>query len=170
MATDQLHFWEYDRVVVPLEPVDKDILFRQLDPVFHIQKSHTNQPVQPQQLHTLGMCLEGEWYDLQVSPHLYAHKNEADSIDAAILQEHVLAPIFGILDPGTDSRLKCAGGEKALEEIGIILEANPTGIVFTLCPLNAEQLIAVADAGRILPPKSTWIIPKVPYGLLMQQH
>jgi uncharacterized protein (DUF1015 family) len=82
----------------------------------------------------------------------------------------VLAPVLGIEDPKTDSNLKCAGGEKAMEEIEAILKNHSDAIVFTLCPLSVEQLIAVADAGEILPPKSTWIVPKIPYALLLYHN
>ena len=82
----------------------------------------------------------------------------------------MLAPIFGIEDPKTDQRLKCAGGEMAMDEINAILAVYPDAIVFTLCPVSVEQLIAVAEAGEILPPKSTWIVPKIPYALLLHHH
>jgi uncharacterized protein (DUF1015 family) len=170
MATDQLRIEPYDRVVIPEKQVDKAGFFKLLNPHFYVQDSTGNQPVQPKELHRMGMCLEGEWYHLLAKAHTYENKNEADSLDAAILHEQVLTPIFGIDDPTTDSRLKCAGGEKALEEIGAILKAHPEGIAFTLCPLTVDQLLTVAGAGQVLPPKSTWIVPKVPYGLLIQQH
>lgn len=69
-----------------------------------------------------------------------------------------------------DVRLKCAGEEKALEEIGALFHAHPAAIAFTLCPLTVDELTRVADEGYILPPKSTWIVPKIPYGLLIHQH
>ena len=136
----------------------------------------------------MGMCLDGEWYHLLAKTHTYdntlgqtdiaiketnytdGNKRAAGSLDVAILQELVLSPVFGIHDPKTDSRLKCAGGEKALEEIAAIFQEYPGAIAFTLCPLTVGQLMAVADAGDVLPPKSTWIVPKVPYGLLIHQH
>jgi uncharacterized protein (DUF1015 family) len=107
---------------------------------------------------------------LLAKPHTYQNKSAAASIDAAILQEQVLTPIFDIIDPKTDPNLKCAGGEKAMEEISVIVDGSPGAIAFTLCPLTVEQLITVAEAGEILPPKSTWIDPKVPYGLLLHRH
>jgi uncharacterized protein (DUF1015 family) len=168
MASDQLRIMEYDRVVTPLQPVDKIWLFEQLAPNFDIQAS--KQPVQPRGAHCIGLYFNKKWYNLYAKPHTYIHKGAADNLDAAILQELVLAPIFGIADPKTDPRLKCAGGEKAMEEIDAIIESHRDAIAFTICPLTVEQLIAVADAGEILPPKSTWIVPKIPYGLLLHSH
>jgi uncharacterized protein (DUF1015 family) len=170
MATDQLRIQEYDRVVIPKQQVDKTDLMRQLCMHFDVRKSPENKPVQPRELHRMGMYLGGNWYQLAAKTHTYINKGAAENIDAAILQEQVLGPIFDIIDPKTDPSLKCAGGEKAMEEMDIIIESNPNAIAFTLCPLTVDQLIAVADAGEILPPKSTWIDPKVPYGLLLHRH
>ncbi|HEY4197078.1 MAG TPA: DUF1015 family protein, partial [Mucilaginibacter sp.] len=168
MATDQLRIEEYDRVVIPTASIDKSRLFKQLEQHFEIQPS--KQIVQPKATHCLGLYFAGKWYSLIAKPHTYINKSAAAILDASILQETVLAPVFGIEDPKTDQRLKCAGGEKAMEEIETILKASPDAIAFTLCPLSVEQLIAVADAGEILPPKSTWIVPKIPYALLLHQH
>lgn len=168
MATDQLRIEEYDRVVIPLQPVDKMVLFEQLKQHFDIHLSQT--AILPQSAHQLGLYFNGKWYNLTARPHTYINKGAASNLDAAILQEYILAPVFGITNPKTDQTLKCAGGEKAMEEIAALIELHPHAIAFTLCPVTVEQLIAVADAGEILPPKSTWIVPKIPYGLLLQHY
>jgi uncharacterized protein (DUF1015 family) len=168
MATDQLRIEEYNRVVIPSEAVEKEAFFDQLKQHFDIHLS--KQPAQPKALHKLGLLFAGQWYELTARPHTYMNKSAATILDAHILQELVFEPIFGIEDPKTDPRLKCAGGEMAMDEIGAIIKDHPDGIVFTLCPLSVEQLIAVADAGEILPPKSTWIVPKIPYALLLHHH
>ncbi|HAL83533.1 MAG TPA: hypothetical protein DCO83_15940 [Mucilaginibacter sp.] len=170
MATGQLRIEEYNRVVIPEKPVEKAELLMELDKDFDIRKSTAGHPVQPKEIHHIGMYLDKEWYHLLGRPHTRQNKNEADNLDAAILQQQVLTPVFNINDPKTDSRLKCAGGEKAMEEIETILLSHPAAIAFTLCPLTVDQLIRVADAGHTLPPKSTWIVPKIPYGLVIQQH
>jgi uncharacterized protein (DUF1015 family) len=118
----------------------------------------------------MGMLIDKEWYHLLARPCTYVQEQKTGTIDAAILQRYVLSAIFGIEDPRTDQRLKCAGGEKALEEISAFMAAQPGAIAFTLCPLALIELMAAADAGNILPPKSTWIDPKIPYGLLLYQH
>jgi uncharacterized protein (DUF1015 family) len=102
--------------------------------------------------------------------HICENQGIADNLDAAILQAKVLAPLFGINDPRTSPHLKCIGGGQAMDEILTFIAAHPEAIVFTICPMTVEQLTDVADAGEILPPKSTWIDPKVPYGLLLHLH
>jgi len=168
MATDQLRIEEYDRVVLPSGKIEKGSFFNQLKQHFDIHPS--NQQIQPRKPYRFGMYFEKNWFELMSKPELYNKQNAAANLDAYILQENVLAPIFGIQDPKIDQRLKCAGGEMAMDEINAILAVYPDAIVFTLCPVSVEQLIEVAEAGEILPPKSTWIVPKIPYALLLHRH
>jgi len=170
IATDQLHIREYDRVYLPDQPIEKHRLFRQMTDNFYIEKSPGNKPVRPSKLHRMGMLIENTWYLLTPRPHTYANPDTARALDAAILQDQLLAPVFSITDPGTDKRLKYFGGETAMQELLIYTAEHPSAIGFTLTPLTVGQLMAVADAAEILPPKSTWIDPKVPYGLLLYRH
>lgn len=168
MATDQLRIEEYDRVVVPSDKIEKGFFFNQLKQHFDIHPS--SQEIQPRKRHHFGMYFQKDWFELTAKSHLYDKPNAAANLDAYILQEAVLASVFGIEDPKTDQRLKCAGGEMAMDEINAILAIYPEAIVFTLCPVSVEELISVAEAGEILPPKSTWIVPKIPYALLLHHH
>jgi uncharacterized protein (DUF1015 family) len=168
MATDQLRIEEYNRVVIPSSNIEKTEFFKQLALHFDIQPS--KQVVQPRSIHCIGLYFGGKWYSLTAKHHTYVNKGAAAILDASILQETILSPVFGIEDPKIDQRLKCAGGEKAMEEIETLINLNPNAIAFTICPLTVEQLMAVADAGEILPPKSTWIVPKIPYALLLHRH
>jgi len=166
MASDQLRIQEFNRVVFPSEAISKTELLKRIYERFEIKGSKTE--VQPVDFHTIGMYLAGEWFELR--PYVIPDHDFASTIDAAILQDQILGPLFGINDPVNDKRLKCIGGARAMNEILAITDDNPDAIAFTLCPLSCEQLIKVAEAGEILPPKSTWIDPKVPYGLLLYQH
>jgi uncharacterized protein (DUF1015 family) len=166
MASDQLRIQEFNRVVFPSESINKIGLLKWIYERFEIRSCKA--PVQPSDFHTMGMYVSGEWFELK--PYVVPEHCVAASIDAAILQEQILAPLFGIADPVNDKRLKCVGGAGAMNEIMTIADEYPEAIAFTLCPLTCDQLMAVADAGEILPPKSTWIDPKIPYGLLLYQH
>lgn len=168
MATDQLRIEEYDRVVVPPYKIEKDAFFNQLKLHFDIYPS--KQQVQPRKPHHFGLYFEKNWFELIAKSYLYDNPNAAANLDAYLLQETVLAPVFGIEDPKTDQQLKCVGGEMAMDEINAILAIYPEAIAFTLCPISVEELISVAEAGEILPPKSTWIVPKIPYALLLHHH
>jgi len=160
IASDQLRIIDYYRVVVPTEPIHENILLEKLGKSFRIFPS--TKPVKPNFPHMIGMCMGGNWYELVA--------NDTTKLDVLLLQEEVLAPIFKITDPRNDYQLKCIGGETAMEETIAFLGQNPTAIAFTLCPISVKALINAADSNTILPPKSTWIDPKVPYGLLLFQH
>ena len=166
MATDQLRIQEFDRVVFPDTAIGKEDLLKKIGERFEITRAES--PVQPRDFNLIGMCAYGGWFELV--PRNIPDGNFASRLDASILQEQLLAPVFGISDPVNDKRLKCIGGAGALSEIRALLNDRPDAIAFTLCPLSVDQLIHVADAGEILPPKSTWIDPKVPYGLLLYRH
>lgn len=170
MATEELQVSAFHRVVLPAAALDKSTLFKHLSRYYYLQEAWANHFILPGQKHKLGLLVAGEWYHLTLKPAAIPGGSLAGRLDAAILQEQVLGPIFGIADPGTDRRLKCIGGKGALEEVMEICMAHPAAVAFTLAPLTTEELIAVADAGEILPPKSTWINPKVPYGLLLYQY
>jgi uncharacterized protein (DUF1015 family) len=166
MATDQLRIAEFDRVVMPSSSMSNTELLTKIGENFEISASET--PIRPDELHDIGMYAAGKWYELK--PRFIPRESFASTLDASILQEQLLAPVFGIDDPVNDKRLKCIGGAGAMDEIRDLLTHRPDAIAFTLCPLSVAQLMQVADAGEILPPKSTWIDPKVPYGLLLYRH
>ena len=162
IASDQLRIIDYHRVFIPENQLDKTAILTKLGDLCDVVQVPANQPVRPAHSQHIGMWLEGSWYEL-------ALKNTY-TLDVVYLQEQILKPVFGVTDPRTDSRLKCIGGETAMEEIEDMLKAVPSAVAFTLCPMTVSQLMDTGMAGQILPPKSTWIDPKVPYGLLMYQH
>jgi uncharacterized protein (DUF1015 family) len=166
MAADQLRIQEFDRVVMPLTRIDKTGLLADVSERFEVLRNPM--PVQQREPHRIGMYAGGEWFDLV--PRQVNAANFAAMLDASIVQEQLLAPVFGIADPVNDTRLKCIGGASALDQIRALLAEHPEAVAFTLPPLTVAQLMQVADAGEILPPKSTWIDPKVPYGLLLYHH
>ncbi|QHS57533.1 DUF1015 domain-containing protein [Mucilaginibacter sp. 14171R-50] len=170
MCTDQLRIEEYNRVVIPDEHIPTGELLKKIEADFYITESPENAPVKPKDKHSVGMLVNGRWFILQARVHTYQHVTGANALDAAILQRVVFKPIFGIIDPKTDSRLKCAGGEGSIKDILTIVQHYPHAIAFMLGPLSVTELMNVADAREVLPPKSTWIVPKVPYGLLINRH
>ncbi|MGZ4000494.1 MAG: DUF1015 family protein, partial [Mucilaginibacter sp.] len=117
MASDQLRIEEYDRVVLPDGPVDAEHFFSELNRHFFLQEAWHSSPIRPKEKHRFGMCLNGDWYHLLAKAETYIRTDGSEEMDAVLLQEKILAEVFGILDPGTDARLKCAGWEKAMEEL-----------------------------------------------------
>jgi uncharacterized protein (DUF1015 family) len=170
VSMEELQIERFYRVIKPEVPIHPAHFFRQLKANFRIRRSTGNKPIEPTNLHDFGLLYNGRWYHLQAKARTYAKACAACRLDPAILQDRILSPVFGIEDPKTDQQLQCIGGRNALREIVEQLKTEPGSIVFTLCPLTPQQLVAVADVGGILPPKSTWIVPKIPFGLLIQQH
>lgn len=157
IASDQLRIIDYHRVILPDLPINKDCLLKRLAEIAVINIGPSRR-----QKGVIGMQIGGQNYELALNDHA--------ALDVVSLQEQILAPLFGITDPRTDPHLKCVGGEEAIQDIAAILKAVPDAVAFTLCPMTVEQLIAAGATGQVLPPKSTWIDPKVPYGLLLYQH
>lgn len=128
---------------------------------FYMSVIPNNKPLFSEVKGRLGLCMGGAWYQLD--------KKECDGnglSDAAFLQDNVLEPAFGITDARTDNRLECYAApdfKKFLLEIEKDLQA----VAFTLCPMEVDELLLLSAAGVILPPKSTYITPKAPFGLLM---
>ncbi len=170
MSTAELNIGKYNRVVEPDRTVSTAWLFHQLLPHFYMQESFNNKPVQPSEERKMGLYIQGNWYHLKAKPNTHTFGSKNNVLDVSILQDYILSPVFHITDPATDHRLKHAGGDKAMAEMDELFRANPNAVGFTLCPVTVAQLCNAADAGINLPPKSTWINPKIPYGLLLCKH
>jgi uncharacterized protein (DUF1015 family) len=112
------------------------------------------------------MYLAGQWYRLTAKPGSYDAADPVASLDVAILQNNLLAPILGIADPRTDKRIDFVGGIRGTAELE--RRVNEGGAVaFAMFATSIEQLMAIADAGEIMPPKSTWFEPKLRSGLVV---
>lgn len=117
----------------------------------------------------LSMYLDGRWHLLTAPPALVDDPDPVDSLDAAILQATVLAPLLGIDDPRTSERIDFVGGIRGSDELARRVDAGEAAVAFALHPLSLDELMAVADAGRVLPPKSTWFEPKLRSGLVVHE-
>ncbi|MDX9721494.1 MAG: DUF1015 family protein [Myxococcota bacterium] len=117
-----------------------------------------------------GQCcvyLDKAWYRLDFDPKTIDHTDPIGSLDVSLLQERVLAPLFGIFDPRTDKRVDFVGGIRGTKELERRVDSGEMAIAFSMYPTTIEQLLAVSDAGLIMPPKSTWFEPKLRSGLLV---
>ena len=123
-------------------------------------------PCKPTERHCFGMYMGGQWYHLRARENSYNQEDPIASLDVSILQENLLAPVLGIEDPRTDERIKFVGGIKGLKELENMADENG-GIAFAMYPTTIDELIEIADAGEIMPPKSTWFEPKLRSGLFI---
>ena len=112
------------------------------------------------------MYLDNRWYELKIRGALVPRHDPVASLDVSLLQDRLLAPILGIGDPRTDARIDFVGGVRGLRELEQRVQSGRAAVAFALHPTRMEQLMAVADAGKLMPPKSTWFEPKLADGLL----
>ena len=118
-------------------------------------------------MHQFSMYLEGDWYQLNALPNTYNDNDPIESLDVTVLSNHILDPIFGIKDQRTDTRIDFVGGIRGLAELQNRVDSGEMKIAFALFPATLDQLINIADAGEIMPPKSTWFEPKLKSGLVI---
>ena len=162
---DELMIMDYNRVVCDTAGLTKDELLDLLREHFNITEKEGQ--VRPSKKGTFGMYLAGRWYELTACPDLYEGKDEVSSLDVSILQDNVLTPVLKIGDIRTDARISFVGGIRGLGELERL--AGDSGVAFSMYPTSIGELMAIADAGALMPPKSTWFEPKLRSGLFIHE-
>lgn len=162
---EQLMIMDYNRVVKDLNGLTEDEYIAQVSKKFIVEKSDVQ--VKPDKKGTFGMLMGSQWYKLTAKPEIMSD-DPVDGLDVAILQDNLLTPILGIGDPKTDKRIDFVGGIRGIGE----LEKRCTGdcrLAFSMYPTSIGELFAVADAGKLMPPKSTWFEPKLRSGIFIHR-
>jgi uncharacterized protein (DUF1015 family) len=162
---NHLRILPYNRVVADLNGHSTAGFLDKVAEKFSITKSGTTPPEVP--LHTMGMYLEGQWYLLTAKPGIWNPADALENLDINILTNTILGPLLAIGDPRTDQRIDFVGGIRGPEELVKLIDSGKFKVAFSMHPTSIEQLIAVADAGMIMPPKSTWFEPKLRSGLVI---
>jgi uncharacterized protein (DUF1015 family) len=161
---DQLRILDYNRIVKDLRGLTPEALLDRLGGSFEVEQTDRPAPGEP---HTFGMHLDGRWYRLRARPGSFPGDDPVRSLDVAILQDNLLRPVLGIEDPRTDPRIDFVGGIRGLAELERRC-ASGWAVAFAMYPTSLAELFAVADAGQVMPPKSTWFEPKLRSGLLVR--
>jgi uncharacterized protein (DUF1015 family) len=160
---DEMQILPYNRVVKDLGGRSPDAFLEALGESFEIEETDVAEPDHP---HRFGLFVDGKWYRLVAKPTAFDAKDPVKSLDVSILQERVLSPLLGIENPRTDDRVDFVGGIRGTKELEKRCEQG-WGAAFALYPTTIEQLLSVADAGKIMPPKSTWFEPKLRSGIVV---
>ncbi len=163
----QLKVMDYNRAVKDLNGLTPDQYLEKISSSFTVSKDFAARS--PQQLHDFGMYLGGQWYKITINRGIYNESDPVASLDAAILQEHLLDPVLGIKDPRVDDRIKFIGGIRGMDELEKLVNKDGFAVAFSLYPTTMEQIVKVADAGAIMPPKSTWFEPKLRSGMFVHE-
>ena len=163
---NQLKILAYNRVVKDLNGLVPEQFLARIGEKFEVSSAAVRQPSQAA---SFGMYLQGKWYTLQARAGSYPAGDPIKRLDVSILQDNLLSPLLGIDDPRTDNRIDCIGGIRGMDELERRVREG-YAVAFSLYPTSLEQLIAVADAGQVMPPKSTWFEPKLRSGLLVRLY
>ncbi|MGM0216757.1 DUF1015 domain-containing protein [Enterococcus sp. AZ109] len=157
---DELAIWEYNRVLKVAPPAD---FFEQLAEAYTVEKSGVKKPAAVGQVQ---MYLGKDWYTLTVKPEK-VNNDPVESLDVSLLQNYVFDQIFDIKDVRTDKRIDFIGGIRGTDELEKLVDSGDWQLAFSMYPTAMSDLLSVADAGKIMPPKSTWFEPKLLSGLFM---
>ena len=163
---EELRILDYNRVVKDLNGMDKDGFLAKVGEHFVVEKLGET-PYHPVNKGTFGMYLEDEWYCLTAKEEIRS-ADAVEGLDVSLLQNYLLDPILGIGDPKTDKRIDFVGGIRGLGELERRVHTDMK-VAFSMYPTSIAELFAVADAGRLMPPKSTWFEPKLRSGLFLHE-
>ena len=160
----ELEIMDYNRVVKDLNGRTPDGFLAEVSEKFEISKLQGKQP--PKEKHTISMLLGNQWYLLKVKEGTYDENDPVGQLDVSILQNNLLSPILGIDNPKTSDRIDFIGGIRGLSELERRVKTDMT-LAFAMYPTTTQDLMAIADAGAIMPPKSTWFEPKPLSGIFI---
>lgn len=157
---DTMRIYPFNRLVQNFGALSREEFLEKLHLIFHVQESE--EPVSPKEKGVFGMYIKGQWYRLSL-------RNATEGIDADMLYHQLLKPVLGIGDQKKDARLSYMEGPRGVHALEVQVNKGRSAVAFTLCPVSTSELRAVADQGECMPPKSTWIEPKLRSGLLIHE-
>lgn len=160
----QMRIMDYNRVVKDLNGLNGEALLARITASFTTTPSAVR--VQPSKPGEFGMYLDGRWLRLNIRPELIPQNDPVARLDVSLLSDYLLGPILGITDLRRDKRIDFVGGIRGLEELEKRVNSGEMAVAFALHATRMEDLMAVADAGEVMPPKSTWFEPKLADGLV----
>lgn len=163
-ADEELMIMDYNRAVKDLNGLSEEEFMQKIQDVFYIAEQG-DVCHKPEKKGQISMLLGNTWYLLEVKEE-YQNEDPVDGLDVAILQNHCLAPMLGIEDPKTDKRIDFIGGIRGIEELERRVNSD-CKVAFAMYPTSIHELFGVADANRLMPPKSTWFEPKLRSGLFI---
>jgi uncharacterized protein (DUF1015 family) len=161
---DQMRIFDYNRVIRDLNGLTPEVFMAQIKERFDVKPASGQ--VKPDKPTRFGMYLDGKWYQLDIHSKYIPSGDPVAQLDVSLLQDNLIAPVLGISDPRRDKRIDFVGGIRGLGELEKRVNSGEMKVAFALHPTTLVQLMAVADAGQVMPPKSTWFEPKLADGLV----
>jgi uncharacterized protein (DUF1015 family) len=164
---NQLKIFDYNRVVKDLNDNSVEQFFAKVKEKWNVEEIPAGASFTPGHLHQMSMYIDGKWYFISPKTGIWNEADVVENLDVSILQMHLLNPILGIADPRTDKRIDFVGGIRGLGELEKRVDSGREKVAFAMYPTSMDELIGIADAGEIMPPKSTWFEPKLRSGLFI---
>lgn len=164
----ELAIMDYNRVVKDLNGMTAEDFLARVGESFDISCPEQDKPCSPPRAHTFGMLLDGKWYLLTARDGTFDPLDPVAQLDVSILQNNLISPVLGIDDPRTDKRIDFVGGIRGLSELERRTREDMR-LAFSMYPTTLDELMAIADAGELMPPKSTWFEPKLMSGLFIHE-
>jgi uncharacterized protein (DUF1015 family) len=161
---NQMQILDYNRVIRDLNGHSKESFLEAVAKTFLVKPS--TQPVKPAAPAEFGMYLQGQWFHLRLRDGIEMPADPVSRLDVSLLADHLIAPILGITDPRRDDRIDFVGGIRGLDGLAARVDSGEMSLAFSLYPTQMSGLMEVADAGKVMPPKSTWFEPKLADGLV----
>lgn len=161
---DQMKIMAYNRAIKDLHGLSFDDFIKKVEEKFIITPDGEPVPSRPR---LFGLYSEKGWMTLETKPGTFSASDPVESLDVQILQKNLFDPILGITDPRRDERIHFVGGIRGTRELEKLVNSGKYKIAFSMYPTTIDQLMAIADAGKIMPPKSTWFEPKLRSGLII---
>jgi uncharacterized protein (DUF1015 family) len=161
---NQVDIIDYNRVITDLNGLTEKGFLDQVKENFAVEPSAG--PVKPEKKGEYGMFLGGRWYRLAIRHELAGSADPVERLDVRLLDKYLIDPVLGITDPRRDSRIDFVGGIRGLGELEKRVSSGEMAVAFSLYPTSLEELMSVADAEEVMPPKSTWFEPKLADGLV----
>lgn len=162
----ELAVMDYNRVVKDLNGMSAEEFLNKLSQSFEIEEKSA--AYRPEKKHCFGLYLENKWYKMEMKSGVCNEQDPLDRLDVSVLQKNVLSPLLGIGDPREDKRIDFIGGIRGLGELEKRCSEDMT-VAFSMYPTSIEDLMAIADSGNVMPPKSTWFEPKLLSGLFIHK-
>lgn len=160
----QMKIMDYNRLIKDLNGLSPEDFLTRVRECFAVEAAAGQ--VKPAKPREFGLYLGGKWYRLTFRPELVPSHDPVARLDVSLLQNYLIAPVLGIDDPRRDRRIDFVGGIRGLSELEKRVDSGEMALAFALHPTSMEDLMAVADAGAVMPPKSTWFEPKLADGLV----
>lgn len=166
---DQLHILDYNRLIKDLNGLSEEDFLKKLGEKFTVEEYKGEGPYHPEGKHAYGFYLNKKWYKVTAKDEALTDKDVLRQLPVSVLTDHVIAPILGIEDQRTSDRIDFVGGIRGLEELERRVDNGEFVAAIALFPTEIDDLMKIADSGRVMPPKSTWFEPKLRSGLFLHE-